>query len=177
MARPEKPEPRNFLLTVLLLLLFPAATLHSSPVSDLQPVGSATLRWMFWTVYHSTLYSGDGEFQGIKPDLALELKYRRDISQQQLLDATRDQWQELGVYRNPTSESWLTELARIWPQVEAGDTITLRVETNLEAVFFLNGEMLGGIQDPDFTRDFLAIWLDEKSDFPELRQKLMGRRR
>ena len=164
---------RSFVLSLLVLASAPLA--QGSPTEPLREVGSTTLKVMFWTVYDSTLFSPSGNYRGIEPGLALQIEYRRNIDNQRLVDATRDQWQELGLYREQ-SEQWLDELTHLWPDIQRGDSITLLVEAGLSATSYFNEKRLGQIQDPRFTTDFLAIWLAENTRFPELRDELIGAR-
>jgi len=129
---------------------------------------------MFWTIYKSTLFTADGEYRGIEPGLALKIEYRRNISRNQLVSATRGQWQELRLYDPSASESWLQELTELWPNIRRGDSITLYVEQDMSSSFFHNDKSLGQMGDARFTESFLAIWLAENSTFPKLRNQLIG---
>lgn len=172
-----KPYKRSITLSLLLvvaLLILTSIRSYAAPTEQLQPVGSTTLKVMFWTIYNSTLYTENGEYEGIEPGLALEIEYRRNIKREQLIGATRDQWQELGLYQSEVSENWLQELAGLWPDIRRGDSITLLVEADMSASFFHNDRSLGTLQDAGFTETFLAIWLAENSTFPELREQLIG---
>ncbi len=159
---------------LVLLLLHPFPVLaKSSIVTELQPVGQATLKVFFWTIYDSALYSSDGEFRGVQPGLALELDYRRNITKERLIETTREEWQDLDLY-SEASEPWLQQLSGIWPDVSKGDVIVLKVDEALHGNFYFNDRFIGAIEDAAFTRDFLAIWTAENSRFPELRDKLVG---
>ncbi|MDF5653099.1 hypothetical protein P3743_24090, partial [Vibrio parahaemolyticus] len=63
-------------------------------------VGEAQLTWFIFDIYHSRLKAPDGKFivsDDVSPHpLALEINYKRDISKQQLLDVTDEQWAKLG---------------------------------------------------------------------------------
>jgi hypothetical protein len=150
-----------------------SVSILGSPVDRLEAVGSATLRVLLWTIYDSRLYSPDGEYQGVEPDLALEITYRRNIAAQDLLQRTRKEWRELGLYK-PEHERWLEQLTGLWPDVKNGDSLVLRVDENLASQFFFNGQAIGEIASAEFTRNFLAIWLSEDSSYPKLRNRLVG---
>ena len=161
------------LSSLIMLSLLWAAPLAAAPLDDLRPVGCATLRVLFFTIYDSRLYTPDGDYRGIEPDLALHIVYRRDIAAADLIDRTRREWQRLSTY-DEKSEAWLTRLALLWPDIEQGDSLTLRVDAELASRFYLNGAFIGTIGDPAFTEDFLAIWLSENSSYPRLRDQLVG---
>ena len=71
-------------------------------------------------------------------------------------------------------EGWLTQLDKILPDVERGDVLVLRVSNSLASLFFFNNSLIGTIEDQDFTKDFLALWLSERSSYPKLRNKLVN---
>ena len=145
----------------------------ANPVEELEPVGSATLKVLFWSIYSSTLYTDDGIYTGIEPDLALQITYRRRISKIDLLDRTEEEWENTS--RNQRSwKGWLTQLDKILPDVERGDVLVLRVSNSLASLFFFNNSLIGTIEDQDFTKDFLALWLSERSSYPKLRNKLVN---
>jgi hypothetical protein len=98
---------RIILATLLSLLLSShnAVASKDSPVSyqawgQWQVVGEAQLSWLFFDVYRSQLLAPQGIYEvseDVSPHpIALRIQYQRDISRQQLLDATLDQWQKNG---------------------------------------------------------------------------------
>lgn len=159
---------RALILIVALLLTVPV---WATPVDKLQKVGSARLKVLFWTIYDSTLYSDDGQFDGIEPHIALQITYRRSINSPDLIRRTAEEWQKRNVA--PTlQQTWLAQLRNLWPDVRAGDTLTLYVDEELYSRFYFNGRFIGSLDDSGFTHRFLAIWLDENSDYPEQRANL-----
>ncbi len=146
----------------------------SAVLSDLNRVGEATLRVLFWDIYVSKLYTRDGSFQGVQPGMALNLKYKRAVTDEQLVQATRKQWQKLPGFQPETSEMWLAKLLELWPDVAAGDEILLYVDEQLASHFYFNGGRLGVMTDPRFTQQFLAIWLSPQTSYPEVRAQLIA---
>ena len=146
----------------------------ASPVEELKPVGSATLKVFFWTIYNSTLYSGDGSYSGIEPDLALQIVYHRSISKDELLDRTEKEWEKFSP-GHKSQQTWLSRLDQIWPDVQRGDVIVLRVNKSFASDFYFNDKFVGAIEDREFTEQFLSLWLSERSSYPKLRSILIGR--
>jgi hypothetical protein len=67
-------------------------------------VGDATLTWGPFTVYTSQLRTPDGRYGRENQDQALIITYARDIDRDELVEATRDQWQAQGILqREPRS--------------------------------------------------------------------------
>ena len=150
-----------------------AGLVTADPVKELDQVGTATLRVLFWTIYNSTLYSIDGEFRGIEPGIALELTYRRRITTTTLIDWTRREWQKQSL-SGEQSEEWLEILSTIWSDVKRGDVLVLKVSSDLSSEFYKNDELIGSLTDPVFTTNFLSLFTSEKSSYPKLRARLVG---
>ena len=144
------------------------------PLQDLRLVGEAQLRVFFWRIYDSSIYTKSGSYEGVEPGLALKIEYRRAIDGDEFISRTGEEWEKLGLLSDESSE-WLAKLEEFLPSVIKGDVIILKVGDNLESIFHYNFERIGEIKPPQFTRDFLSIWLSEKSSYPKLQQQLIGR--
>ena len=68
---------------------------------------------------------------------------------------------------------WLDAMKRLFPDVAKGDRLTGVHEPGRGARFFHNDRPIGGVDDPDFARAFFAIWLDERTVAPALRESLL----
>lgn len=90
-----------------ILLLFISLTTQANLWLQWPQTGMATLTWGPFKIYDSQLHLPDGRYTGPLGDQALIITYRRNIDSADLVDATREQWQALGVLRQePQSESW-----------------------------------------------------------------------
>lgn len=185
------------LLTSLLLIVFlglvivPGRTLanEDSPSqihnwNDWPVVGQAQLSWLFFDVYQSQLLSPKGEYlvsQDVTPHpIALRIKYQRDISRKQLLDATAEQWQKMG-YSRVKNSNWIEALSDIFPSIEDGDELVYVTDGSSGTFYFHRDTQrmlnVGSIQDEELNDAFLAIWLSPKSEYPQLRAQLIGANR
>lgn len=165
---------RFFMLWLFLLTPVNSEANAESLTRDLQLVGQARLNYLFWTIYDSRLYTRQGYYQGIEPDLVLEITYQRKVTASQLVESTRKEWQALGVYRQKDSESWLEKLRNNWPDVDKGDVLTLRVGDDLTSHFYFNGQAIGSIREAKFTHHFLAIWLSPDARHSRQQRQLTG---
>ena len=167
-------------ILVCFTLLLPSTLLASTDqtvepnIEKLQQVGEARLTKFFWTIYDSRLYTATGTYRGIEPDLVLEITYQREISCEQLIKSTRNEWQALSLYTKAQSEGWLDKLRNMWPDVTKGDVLRLQVDHDMNSHFYFNGDPIGSIEKPKFTRHFLSIWLSPDSRYSELQQQLTG---
>ncbi|SFV24832.1 chalcone isomerase family protein [Pseudidiomarina donghaiensis] len=171
----------NTCLTVIVagcLMVFAAASYASQctavePFNQLKPVGKTRLQVWFWDVYDAELRTETGAYEDAE-QRALQLSYLRDIEAQDLVDTTAEEWQRLNIALTDTHNQWLQQLQQMWPDVQKGDCITLVETAAGHAQFFGPEGELGVIRSAQFTNDFLAIWLDEKSRFKSERNELIG---
>jgi hypothetical protein len=135
-----------------------------------QEWGSGEMRWFGLALYDATLYVAGADVE--RAPLALHLRYRRDIPRARLVQASIDEMRRLGA--GPAQlERWEAELARVFPDVAGGDSITGVRMPGQGVRFFHQDGARGEIADPDFGRWFFAIWLDPKCHSPALRAKLL----
>ena len=142
---------------------------------DFKLVGEGRLKVLFWSVYDSSLYSADGAYSSGQRPLRLDIKYLLNIDADDLVSRTRQEWQFQNL-THPRQQQWLDRLQALWPDISASDVLSLRIDERQHSSFFLNGESLGRIEDEDFSRQFLAIWLAQETSQPDLRLALIGRR-
>ncbi len=139
----------------------------------LQKCGEALLKILFWDIYESSLYTPDGTWsEGVRP-LRLDIRYLRAVTAVDLVKQTGKEWAEQGK-SSPRHLVWQGELLSIWPDVRAGDVISLAIDPGGVSTFLFNGAAIGSIGDPQFGEDFAGIWLSPDTTRPELRQQLIG---
>jgi hypothetical protein len=155
-----------------LLALLCAGIVHAAE-ERLQLVGEARLTVMVWPIYESRLYTADGNYTEGQRPLRLELEYLRDIEALDLVEHTRKEWRHLQMLSGQENV-WLESLSSLWPDVSENDVLALVLDEGGRSTFMLNGESLGGIDDPAFGPSFLAIWLSPATSRPELRRALIG---
>lgn len=147
-------------------------------------VGQATLSWLWLDIYSSQLRSPDGKYKlegDISPHpVALEIRYLRDISSTQLLEATEEQWQKQG-FIDEKIASWMPTLTAIFPSVKTGEKLIYVTDgTSGEFVYISDSgeqKVVGTIDDESLNDAFLAIWLSPKTEYQTLRQQLLGMNR
>lgn len=166
-------------LVMLLTIAAPAA--HAADWLAWRKVGDATLTWGPFQVYHSELRTPDGRYTGLRQDQALIITYQRSISREELVDATREQWQAQGIPEGePQSAAWLQMLQTLWPDVDKGSQLAYVVRGEQGQFWYraptalARFTALGPAQSQNFSEQFLAIWLGPRSQYPELRLQLIG---
>ena len=146
-------------------------------------VGEAELNWFVFDIYRSQLRTPDGSYQvssDITPHpLVLEIHYLRDITKQQLLDATDKQWQQLSL-DEITRAKWIAELADIFPDIREGQQLAYVTDGQQGQFYYsVSGtpSLIGFISDQQLNDAFLAIWLSAETGYPDLRRKLIGKQK
>ncbi|KNC67847.1 hypothetical protein AC626_08325 [Pseudoalteromonas rubra] len=182
------------MLSVPLLVPLQASASTATQLSTLELRGTADLRYLFWDVYSAALYTGGEAYQADQFPQVLSLTYKRDIEAQELVDATREQWQKQKLVLD-NAEQWLRQLVQLWPDIQKGNQLILVVDRDKQSRFYFrpdpgaevksalseaelktSARFLGAINDRAFGPAFLAIWLSEKTTEPKLREQLIGKR-
>jgi hypothetical protein len=152
-----------------------AAERPAYQAGDLQMVGEARLKVLFWSVYDSRLYTADGDYQAGERPVRLDIQYLMNIDSDDLVERTAAEW-EAQQRSHERQTQWLQTLATLWPDVAETDTISLEILEDDRSVFYRNGELLGSLDDPEFGQYFLDIWLAPETTRPQLRERLLGLR-
>lgn len=137
-------------------------------------VGQGTLRWWGFHVYDAALWSRSGRWQAQAP-YALDIRYARRISGAQLVETSVDEMRRLGIGDDTSRQRWGEAMRRIFPDVAPGSRLIGIHRPQQGAEFYSADGHLGAIDDPEFARGFFAIWLDPRTQKPDLRMALLGR--
>ncbi len=137
-------------------------------------VGQGTLRWWGFHVYDAALWSRSGRWQAQAP-YALDIRYARRISGAQLAETSVEEMRRLGIGDDASHQRWGEAMRQIFPDVAPGSRLIGIYRPRQGAMFYSATGYLGAIDDPEFARGFFAIWLDPRTQVPELRMALLGR--
>lgn len=157
-------------LLLVLLLCASSLPLAADPLHGLSRWGSGEYRWFGFAVYRASLWAADDPLQA---PLALQLEYRRKLSGASIAEASVREMRRLGS-DEASLQRWHGQMAALFPDVRAGDALLGRYQPS-GAEFWFNGRPLGAIDDPQFARQFFAIWLDPRTSAPQLRADLLKR--
>lgn len=137
-------------------------------------IGSATFSVLFWDIYQSTLLSTSGKYplKNQQEQLLFEIKYLKDISSEELVKHTEQQWKHIGIPVN-SYQDYIPKLKRLWPDIMKGDTLSLVIKDQHSA-FYFNKQYIGSITDATFGQHFIDIWLANNTSQPKLRKQLLG---
>lgn len=144
-------------------------------------VGTSSLSLLFFNIFQSELKTPTGEYQDssvvTSQPLALSIVYQRDVSKQQLMEATKEQWENLG-YDSQIQQRWLRELEAIYTSVKSGEKLVYITDGVTGEFHFYkhnqSAEKLGEITSESLNNAFLSIWLSPSTEYPAHREKLIG---
>lgn len=151
------------------------STAIEASLTEPKLVGEARLKVMFWNVFDAALYSETG-FYDKNASFALSLTYLRSLKGEQIVEKSMEEIRQLAIddISAERLQSWEGQLSSIIPDVSTGVSITGVRTPDGSTHFYLDDEMVGLIEDREFTELFFSIWLDEKTSEPEFRAKLLG---
>ncbi|MFW9078953.1 chalcone isomerase family protein [Pseudomonas sp. P2757] len=161
---------------LLALLISPASANWQEAVPGAQIIGTGEFSVFGFDVYNARLWSTTRPLAEGQP-FALELIYQRNISRDDLVQASVDEIKRLaGSAVSPAQLSeWQTQMQQAFVDVQAGTRITGVYLPGQGARFFVGQRLQHEIDDPKFARAFFDIWLDPRTRNPELRRQLLGK--
>lgn len=142
-------------------------------VGPLRLLGRAQLRFLGFEIYRAALWVADPG-SPTASTFALDLRYTRGFTREQLVTATVKELARLGLGKPEQRERWRADLAAILPDVRNGDRIVGVCLPGRETRFYSDGMLLGTLPDPEFGPAFFGIWLDPRTRDPEVRSRLLG---
>ncbi len=158
---------------VLLVLQIGLVCANESAQNDLTVVGRSNFSVWFWDIYDIELKTPSGIYEAGKFPLSLELTYKREISNVELVDETVNQWERFNISENQ-KKNWAKQLLAIWPSVKPADKITFYIDNEKITYFYFNDQFIGKIDQTGFSDAFASIWLGLNGPYPEMTKKLIG---
>ena len=135
-------------------------------------VGQARLTVLLFKVYDATLYAPKGRYQANQP-FVLTLRYLREFKGEKIAQRTVEEMRKQGFMNEAKLASWLRTMNALFPDVQPGVELSA-VRLPSGATDFYQGEQpIGQVQDPEFGKQFFAIWLGEKTSEPVMRRQLL----
>jgi hypothetical protein len=142
-------------------------------VPDAQKVGEGRYTYLFLNIYDAALYAPQGAWDNDKP-FALQLSYLRTFNGKRLADSSAKEIRRQGFTDEVKLATWHAQMRKIFPDVDRGVSLTGVYTETGGTIFYRDDIEIGRIDDPEFSRAFFSIWLDEKTSAPDLRRKLLG---
>lgn len=149
----------------------PAAIAAQAP--GLRPQGGGEMTFLGLSIYDGWYWSGAHAWV---PDVvyALDLHYHRSLDGAGIANRSIAEIEGIGGANAAQRQRWGEAMRRLFPNVRKGDRITGVSFPPGVARFYFNGQPIGEIDDPEFTRAFFGIWLDPRTSRPAFRKQLLG---
>lgn len=136
-------------------------------------VGQGEGRRMIFHAYDATLLAPQGTYRKDKP-FALTLRYHMQFSGKAIARESVAQMRRMGQHSQDDLTRWGNQMAKIFPNVQPGATITgLRLKNGI-TVFCTPAGEIGRIAERAFTDAFFDIWLGDAAESQTLRRQLTG---
>lgn len=159
------------IITILFFLSFSIQA--QIPRMSKNLLGKGDLSWLFFDIYEAKLWAKDATSL-YKDPLTLELTYKMDFAGKDIAEQTIKELKDLGEKEELLKE-WKPKLAVLFPNIKEGDTLSANYHPEKGIEFFLNlKEKVGKIENKEFSKKFLNIWLSKDTRAPKLRRKLLG---
>jgi hypothetical protein len=139
----------------------------------LQVHGEGNFRWFGLLIYHARLWAvPDGWREN--EQYALEIRYARQIKGEKLAEQSIEEMRHTRAGIDPQHQRWRLAMEKTFPDVQDGDRLIGLATPGAATKFFLNGKLIGVIDDPAFGPAFFGIWLSPGTSRPDLRRMLLG---
>ena len=146
-------------------------------VPQARALGQGRLTFFGLKVYDARLWVGPG-FEAERFEqhpFALALSYLRGLKGPLIAERSLKEMRPLPGFDAGREAAWLARMTELFPDVADGDTLVGIHQPGQGARFVLNGQPLGQVDDPLFSRLFFGIWLSAQTSEPQLRQALLTR--
>lgn len=141
---------------------------------DAQQSGQGTFRWFGLKIYDAALWVGSTGYQTASAKFILNLIYARELYGERIAQTSIDEIRQLGLGSKAQQAVWLNKMIGLFPDVHEGSQISGVYMPNQGARFYIDGKLLGEIEDVEFAKAFFAIWLDPRTSASSLRKQLLA---
>ena len=136
-------------------------------------IGEGTLKVLMWEVYDLRLLT-DGTPFSWKNKFMLEFDYSRELKKESVIDASLKEFKLQPNVSDNDIKAWKVYLEQVIQSVQKGTKTSVMWVPEGQIVFDYEGSPPSTIENEDFARAFLSIWLGEKTSRPKLRSQLLG---
>ncbi|WP_120501913.1 hypothetical protein [Roseovarius sp. EL26] len=154
-------------------IILAAGLVSATPVDDILPDaeqrGQATFRYIGLPIYHARLFTANGAPLSWQSDFAIELTYKRNIKQKELVGSTLREFDRLGSPL-PLRDG----LMRCFYDVNKGDRY-LAVSDGPDRIrFWRNGRRTCTLAYPDIKNRFMSIFVGDNTRSQSFTRQLVG---
>jgi len=165
---------RNILLIILLSLNTSfASEMQKEAFSSPTIIGEGTLKVFFMEIYDLRLIADSPTFSW-QNKFKLDFIYTRDLKKDSVIKSSIKELRRQSSVSESDIESWQGYLEQSIRTVQEGTHATVLWEPEGQITFHYENSDPTTIEDEDFARAFLNIWLGEETSQPELQSEILG---
>ena len=144
--------------------------------ADLSTLGQSGFRMWGFSIYDAQLdaTSATTPENWTQQPLRLTLTYHRAFSAEAIAQRSIDEMQRQGPISATQERQWREHLSACLRDVQDQDRLSASFDGQARIRFAHQGRETCKIDDAEFARRFLAIWLGPQTSAPALRQALFG---
>ena len=136
-------------------------------------IGQGTLKVLMWEVYDLRLFT-DGTPFSWSNKFMLEFDYSRELKKESVIDASLKEFKLQPNVSDKDIKAWEVYLEQVIQPVQKGTKASVMWVPEGQIIFDYEGSPPSTIENENFARAFLNIWLGEKTSRPKLRSQLLG---
>ena len=136
-------------------------------------IGEGTLKVLMWEVYDLRLYT-DGTTFSWQDKFMLEFNYSRELKKESVIDASLKEFKLQPNVTDKDIKAWEVFLVQVIQPVQKGTKANVFWAPEGKIIFHYEGSKPLTIENEDFARAFLNIWLGDKTSRPKLRSQLLN---
>lgn len=175
-------KAKNFLrVNFQIIFLFLFVGLQQSLASEIEQLKTCSSHSFYATILNLKIYDiklchKNNETPTYKDiwnqDFAIVIKYSRDIPSEKLVDVSLDEIKKYNKISTSESEKISSKLKEIFPNVKKDDVISALYSKGV-VTFEYNKKNVGKIEDKNFSKQFLNIWLHPNNEYKKMRLDLL----
>lgn len=155
---------------LLLILIFVG---NYTVASEMKLIGQGTLKVLFFEVYDVRLLADSKAFSW-KNKFQLEFEYKREVKKESVIESSVKEIRRQSNVLDKDINRWQEYLEQSIHPVQEGSQATVSWNPNGQITFHYQSSEPTTIEDENFARAFLNIWLGEETSQPKLRNQLLG---
>ena len=156
---------------LLLILIFVG---NYTVASEMKLIGQGTLKVLFFEVYDVRLLADSKAFSW-KNKFQLEFEYKREVKKESVIESSVKEIRRQSNVLDKDINRWQEYLEQSIHPVQEGSQATVSWNPNGQITFHYQSSEPTTIEDENFARAFLNIWLGEETSQPKLRNLLLNK--
>ncbi len=138
-------------------------------------LGSDQLKFFGFKIYDIALWSQSEEFS-YNQKFAISIKYNKFFGKDDLIDRSIVEIRKNYKISDQKEKDYKKDMLRVFNDVFKGDTKTVVYFPHGVLRFYHNSQFNGKIEDKEFAREFVDIWLHYNSSYPKITMNLLGKK-